>query len=150
MSIVVKISSSLRNEFAKTAKEAYPCEDYCIVLGKRRGNVLTVKKLFFPANRGRYSSSTHILISLEAFEEAYEMAEFLGMEVLGDLHSHPYDPDDFCPKAGVDHAPSQGDWTTAPKDWLVGICVVRQAKNKRKLASFKWWIGSPNAIEVLT
>jgi len=113
----VKYPSNLSAEFYKCSKTAWPNEEYAILLGKvlKTGD-LEISRLYFPSDRIATQNPDNVLVKRNWFETAHEMAETLGLVLLGDIHSHCYDipKGEEGPMPGSD--PSEADW-----EWAFGM-----------------------------
>lgn len=129
--VKVKISSKLLREFRKASKEAYPIEEYAILLGthdERAGFI--IHEFFFPGNRERFTSETGVKIQYEWFREAALYARASNLEVLGDIHSHP----------SGELGPSECDidQQTASSFQIFGICGISETKQGLR-TRFRFW-----------
>jgi len=131
----VVFPNSLRQQFIKAAKLAFPREEFCFLLGRRDENgIFTVAELYFPPGRENSSTVDYVEPDVEWFRWAREIGFQKGLIILGDLHSHCYDAN----KEGVaDTSPSEQDfqYMEAIKDdaehyySIMGICrVVKKSR----------------------
>lgn len=132
MALSVRIPKALEQRFKKAAKEAFPNEEYAILLGqKRSAEVFEVVDLYFPPDRDKFCTDRHVDIQPRWFKEARKLAQEAGYRLIGDLHSHPY-------TKMTDASPSECDWDASeyPKGWtngssiVMGICLVVKRAGK--------------------
>lgn len=141
MALSVRIPKALEEHFKKSAKAAFPNEEYAILIGHKSGpETFEVIDLYYPADRQRFCSPHHVKVQAKWFKEARKEARSRGYRLIGDIHSHPYDNEP------ADASPSECDWDNAeyPKYWtngaqiITGICMVIK-KPTRWYSRVRFW-----------
>lgn len=120
-SIKVQISARLIQCFKKYAKEAYPREEYGILLGRNDGdNTYTILGLYYPADRARFCTENSIQIQKSWFQQARMYAKSIKLGVIGDIHSHP----------SGELGPSECDLDQqgSASSHIFGICGITETK----------------------
>jgi proteasome lid subunit RPN8/RPN11 len=139
----VQLTRSLKRRITESAKEAYPLEDFAILLGVVTDSYFKIGDIYYPANRLDKATENSVKVDLGWYEEARKYARGSNYYVIGDVHSHPM-TDDY----DIDLAPSECDWQGSGQDWLMGICTVREnRKTTKKRGYFSWWTGNPRLRE---
>jgi len=132
----VECSRKIRFRFTFSALGSYPKEAYAVLFGRRTGRLVQIKDLWWPEDQSKYTShvATAALCSRPPWvRKAEDIAESEGLEIVGDIHSHP---------DTVDVSPSTPDWGTNKADWVMGICSVRKQKREFR-TSIAFWYGRP-------
>lgn len=127
----VKISRKLISEFKKSAKMAYPHEEYAILLGYHDENTgFLILGFYFPPDRGAFVDEANVHIQPRWTKEAQKTAKSIGLQVIGDIHSHPSGE---CGPSECDI-----DSQTASSAEIFGICGI--TKTRRGLRSrIRFW-----------
>lgn len=133
MTVVTPIS--VRRQFSTNAKTAYPNENFAFLLGSIEGDVYKVQKLYFPPIK---TTPDKVIFNIpKELKIAKSMAETLGLELLGDIHSHP---------GFYDTSPSELDWDNTSifmnyyvKSPIMGIVGVYKAKNGKLRTRLRYW-----------
>src|SRR5208282_2347385 len=87
----VRVKGKIVSAFKKAAKEAFPCETLAYMLGTIRGKSLTIESLYFPPDVDDHCTPKAVFVQRSWLKAAKKEAKILGLEVIGDLHSHPYE-----------------------------------------------------------
>jgi proteasome lid subunit RPN8/RPN11 len=143
MKIRVNIPKKIADHFKNEAKLLWPNEHYAILIGARLGgDVFEIDSLFYPPEFLIVSSPTHLDINYQSFDLAKKHADSMGLEVLGDIHSHCYDK---LAVNGNDCGPSEIDLDqcipprriTAGQTTIFGICTIwKRPKTMRSRIRF--------------
>jgi proteasome lid subunit RPN8/RPN11 len=134
--MTVHVSRRLLDHFRREAKQAYPKEAYAILIGKIRGDQVSVTQLFIPDNQRAKATPDQIEVAASWREEAYHLANAAGEQVLGDLHSHT--PTCTLSRWRGDSAPSEGDWKCA-SEYIHAICTIYKYPTGRMVARITFW-----------
>ena len=91
------------------------------------------KVIILPEDQDYYCTPSNIIVPVEWWAEAREIARTLGLTTLGDIHTH-----NDTSKYEHDTAPSETDWdmNTGP---LHGICAIRKYPSGRMIARIRFW-----------
>lgn len=140
----VNLPRRLADVFKRKVKEAFPREEYAIVLADvDPDGVYHVEDLYYPEGRERYCTENEINRLSSWFDDAAKIAEVQGLTVIGDIHSHCYDAEnEIVPGA----EPSETDWLMSVKiaeqftsDYrLIGICTMVK-KNGKYRGTIRFW-----------
>jgi Prokaryotic homologs of the JAB domain len=140
----VNFSKKVQRQFQKKAKEAFPVEEFGILMGtKDKDGDFTINDIYFPPERLDFSSESQVEINPNWFSEANKIGIKNSCKVLGTIHSHCYETtedDTVCPKA----SPSYGDFVCHKflKEQFSGLkffCVMRYSKYPTR-NKFDWKI----------
>lgn len=134
MGIRVTIGRKLLSSFKSEAKKAYPSETYAILIGRRKGGNFYITNVFYPENVQEHCTEHQVNVKGWWWQRAQELADAANEQVLGDIHSHPFDH-----TLAADHAPSEADWCRLEPGWIHAICVVMKQKSGRLRATTKFW-----------
>lgn len=141
--VQVLFPTHLSRELYTKCRTAFPNEEYAILLGTQNGDDFEIDELYFPPERLSNMSPDRVNTKMSWFEDAYKLAQGLGLEVLGEIHSHCYDTS-IEGYPGVD--PSETDWDrshilreiTGGKFRLMGIVRVLKKGGKLSCRSRFW------------
>lgn len=143
--MTVHLPRRLWNSLRIAARDAFPNEEFAILLGKRLKNKdYQIKYLFFPPNRSDTEDPVYVNTQNIWYEAAEKLAKQFKLEVLGDIHTHCYDSSKVVGVPGAH--PSEIDWIgaeslrlqTGGKYRLMGIVRVLK-KGKRMLCTVRFW-----------
>lgn len=111
--------------FQAVALSRCPKEAYAILFGKIRRSSARVMDIWYPEDQSRYATSngTETIFGRRTWiSSAYAIAESEGLQVIGDIHSHPTKSKELL----ADPSPSYTDWMLGRGErWIRAICVVR-------------------------
>ena len=124
--------------FKRVALDRHPREAYAIFFGRFDGMVAEIKDVWYPEDQGRFATANAIeTITGRAawWQKAVDIAESDGLEIIGDIHSHP----ETDPERLKDPSPSYQDWQNyrGPR-WIRGICVVCKRPRSVKFRVTFW------------
>lgn len=125
------------SRFVDQAKKAWPYETMAILLGhdsiRRKDRHIEIHDLYVPEDLDKHCTTNRIYLQDHWYAEAVEAAKDDGLEVVGDIHSHPY-----IEYEATACAPSRQDLETYHWDGLTGIVNIWMSK--RGLRHFvKFW-----------
>lgn len=103
----VLFPSRLSRQLYKNCRRIFPNEEYAILLGSQDGDETEIEELYFPPDRLENLSPDFVFAKMSWFVDAGKLADALGLEILGEIHSHCYDEADG-PAPGTE--PSELDW----------------------------------------
>lgn len=140
---IVVFPPHLRKKLYRKCREAWPNEEYAILLGRTKGENFIIEDLYFPPDRLKTLNPDCVHASIDWFDEA---DAFCGprQQILGDIHSHCYVHCPDSPAPGLD--PSESDW-----EWAFGmrhatggdyrlLGIVRVLSREGKIgASSRFW-----------
>ncbi len=86
--MTIKITRKDLDNIIQHARECFPIEACGFLLGKRMGEIGVVERVY--RSKNILNSSFEYQIDLQTQLEIFEMAESMGLEVIGFYHSHPY------------------------------------------------------------
>ena len=115
---------SIIASFKRVALDHHPRETYAVLFGRIEGMTAEIKDIWYPEDQWKFAT-THAVETVAGcpswWQKAADIAESEGLEVIGDIHSHP----ETDPVRLEDPSPSYCDWQTfrGPR-WIRGICVV--------------------------
>ena len=129
----------------KTAfKRSFPLESCVFVIGRtKRGTIYEVRDIYVPGGQEKYAKTDRIQYQHSWWDEARALARDSKLQLLGDVHSHPYTAE-FYPDATA--GPSADDLKdygyvrrkTGLKIPIMGICSVFPSKRGME-ARLKFW-----------
>ncbi len=143
---LVLVPPSVTREFYRRARRAFPIEIYGILIGgmSEDGKTARIVDIYYPPEQYDRPSPDAVHVEYSWFTPAAAVAEGLGLEILGDIHSHCYDEElEFEP--GLD--PSEDDWDwqnrirrdTGGQYQFMGIVRVLKKKDRRLHCSTRFW-----------
>lgn len=132
--IHLKVPAKIVEEFKGQAKRAFPKETFAYLLGRDAGTVVDVEELFVPLDVDERCTETSVAGTLQWIADAKQEATESGLQVVGDIHSHPYRYEHLYPTC----APSEGDLDDGFTQ-IHGICQVRQCKNGLLRTYVRFW-----------
>lgn len=137
--ITVKVTRKVLDGFKRGAREAFPREKYCYLLGHEYGDVVQISELYYPEDADKHSTETQVNVRPIWLVEAEEHAKDIGLSVVGDLHSHPYLHEE-CSAGTPGRHQSEADLDYAPR-WqkIAGICRVTESQTGKLRASIRFW-----------
>ena len=141
--IPVTFPTRLSRQLYQKCREAFPCEEYAVLLGSVDGKGFEIEELYFPPERLRRLSPDTVHVKPSWLEDAHRLATGLGLEVIGEIHSHCYDVETEG-AGGLD--PSEADWdrasqllaATRGRFRLMGIVRVLKKGEKLSCRSRFW------------
>ena len=83
----IVLTQKEKDELITHAIGQQPSEACAMLLGKKDGDILTVKEVFLTQNID--NSQTNFTISPEELMKGYQLAEKMQLELVGVFHSHP-------------------------------------------------------------
>lgn len=143
-SITVRYQKSVLEPFRRAARAAFPNEILAFLLGHEHAGVWEVLDVWFPpvddpgGNRWSIDGDAYGRWEVEVLEHAREE----GLEVIGDIHTHPYEYKDWCRQA----MPSEGDWAVGWPQRLSAICQVQQERGGRLTTRVRFYPPCPRVI----
>ena len=125
--ITVEIRRRIIERFKIEAKRAWPREAFAYLIGHNVGDLVVIEDLYIPDDVDCFNNETSVYPQLHWMAEARVQAEDDEMEIVGDIHSHPYT---FAQCSGAlgETIPSEGDHAEG-WDGICGICVVSEQKS---------------------
>jgi len=110
--------------FKQVALDRHPREAYAVFFGRFEGKLVEIRDVWYPEDQGQFATTGAIetIAGRPAWwRKALDIAESEGLEIVGDIHSHP----ETDPGRLKDPSPSYADWNNyrGPK-WIRAICVV--------------------------
>jgi proteasome lid subunit RPN8/RPN11 len=110
--------------FKRVAIDRHPIEAYAVLFGRFDGTTVDVKDVWYPEDQGQFATTCAVetINGRPAWwQKALDIAESEGLEIIGDMHSHP----ETDPKRLEDPSPSYSDWQSyRGAKWIRVICVV--------------------------
>lgn len=104
---VVLVPPAVTRELYRRARHIFPCEVYGILLGRETDDRVEVLAIYYPPEQKDRPSPDFVNANYSWFKPAHTLAAGLGVEILGDIHSHCYDE---SLEVGSDLSPSESDW----------------------------------------
>ncbi len=109
-----------------------------ILLGEVSGDVVFVEEFYIPEGQRQFATEFSVGTDPNAFRQwwydAYEAAREAGLDIVGDMHSHP-----FRPHHSPDASPSEVDWDSSFRGAVQGIVAVQKLASGRFRCYTKWW-----------
>lgn len=136
--LILKIAPSLITEIKSTGKTAFPRETLAFLIGNHLGDTIHVDGLYWPADIKKHATTTQINLQDIWFIEALERAKEEDLDVIGTIHTHPYNYKDnlYC----TDRAPSENDYDSILGSLgVLGICTITQSASGRLRSSIRFW-----------
>ncbi len=136
--ITVEVSRPLLERFKREAKTAFPRETFAYLLGQDAGDQVHIEDLWFPEDVHVHSSEDMVDVQPHWEFEAGAHAREEGLEVVGDIHSHPFrrrETQGTVPG----REPSEGDLERGVRR-LTGICTVVESKRGLRASIRFWWV----------
>ena len=118
----------------------YPNEAFCICLGRKAGDTFWVEDLFIPPDQVHVATPDTVCqaaaasVYLDWWREAADDAKELGLEIIGDIHSHPYNHNEEL----MAH-PSEIDWDCTLAAGFQGILAIQKNKKGRFWSRLRFW-----------
>jgi hypothetical protein len=106
----VTFPTRLSRQLYSKCRAAFPNEEYAVLLGTHSGQEYEIEELYFPPERLKRMSPDAVYVKDSWLNDAHRLAQGLGLEVLGEIHSHCYDVE-LEGAGGLD--PSEADWDRA-------------------------------------
>ena len=110
--------------FKRVALDHHPREAYAVLFGRIEGMTAEIKDIWYPEDQWQFATANEVeTVSGRPawWQKAVDIAESEGLDIIGDIHSHP----ETDPARLEDPSPSYSDWQTFPgPNWIRGICVV--------------------------
>lgn len=157
MAIWISCPRSILNGFKAVALTAFPKERYAVLFGHFKKGGIEVKDIWHPEGQAKFCKSDGLLEDITSrkawLTTAHDIAESEGLELVGDIHSHPYAvASSRCHE--TDSAPSQQDWRTSsksgfPAGGIMGICLISKSPGQTKI-SISFWPQIPRVMLRLT
>ncbi len=122
--IRIEIPRAVKAKFRRKAREAFPKETYAYLFGRRAGGLYIVEDLWVPPDVEKHCTKSFVFIQEHWEVAAYEEAKEEGLEVIGDIHSHPQ-AFKIWNGSEAENVPSIGDHR---EGWsgICGICLVSE------------------------
>lgn len=135
--IRIKVSKRFIRDFKHLAKECFPKEAFCYLLGTDIGDTVEIEDMFVPNDLDEWTTPVETLLSPTWLPAARKKAREHGLVVVGDLHSHPYLKHEtvFCKPEPV---PSKTDFECGLSQ-ITGICAVWETKSNKLLSTIKFY-----------
>jgi proteasome lid subunit RPN8/RPN11 len=135
----------LVEDFKRVALDRHPREAYAVFFGRFEGTKVDIQDVWYPEDQGKFATTSAIetIAGRPAWwMKALDIADSGGLEIVGDIHSHP----ETDPKRLKDPSPSYADWKIyqGPK-WIRAICVVCKRPRSVKFR-VTFWPPLPKAI----
>jgi len=137
--LTVAIPVHLVSRFRRRAKRAFPREAYAILLGSREARQVTVEDLYFPTHSEIESTPEFVRVSEGAWAAARLTANWQGLDVVGDLHSHCYKGN----RPVIDCAPSQIDLERFERAYIQGIMSITRLPGGKLRTRCRFWASGP-------
>lgn len=115
---------SIIDSFKRVALDRHPREAYAVFFGRIDNNGAEIKDVWYPEDQWMFATGSGVetVAGRPAWwQKAMDIAESEGLEMIGDIHSHP----ETDPARLEDPSPSYHDWQSyrGPR-WIRAICVV--------------------------
>ncbi len=131
-----EIDSSVLREFRAIARNHFPREAYAFLFGKQlRNGRIRVVACYEPDLY--YHSETTVRVPLESCQGAQARADEKGLQIVGDIHSHPRQFEHWNGYTG-ERSPSEDDLIAGTLG-LAGICVVSEQRDGRLRTSIQFF-----------
>lgn len=143
-SIQLKVDPGVERRFRQQAREAFPKETLAYLMGHDYGNRMEVVDLWVPPADLTKATSYYIDLAEHIDWEAAEYAKSEGLQLLGDIHTHPWTHSEVDLRRRIRFSspisPSASDWDRLEGvRWLMGICLIEQMANQRLRCQFRYW-----------
>ena len=148
-SIRLTVSRKLEREIKRQSKAMFPKESFALLLGTCAGDAVQFDELYVPDDVAKYSRKDSVDLLPHWFEEAHEAAKESELDIVGWVHSHPWELGESGAEK-ADHSLSERDLDCRIPLPVSGVCVVRECKIKGERllrASLRWW-GMQVPVEV--
>lgn len=130
----VKASARALDGFVSDAKQIYPKEVWGAVFGRRQetpsGLLVEVEEVWVPDNIADFTTPTAVYWDPEWWALMEEHADDSGLDLVGDIHSHPNHFEDL--------SPSEIDLKGSRWRALMGIVGVRR-RGRGLQTRVQWW-----------
>ncbi len=137
--IRIEIPNQVIRQFKKQAKDAFPRETFAYLIGRDAGTVVEIEGLFIPDGLDAHCTPASVVLQPHWRVEALEHAQEDGCEVVGDIHSHPFQFKSWC-GTSPGRIQSEGDLDcTAGELSIYGIRSVGESKSGRIRPSHRFW-----------
>jgi proteasome lid subunit RPN8/RPN11 len=129
---------TILESFKRVALDRHPREAYAVFFGRIDGASAEIRDIWFPEDQTKFATANSVetIAGRPAWwQKAVDIAESEGLEIIGDIHSHP----ETDPARLDDPSPSYSDWRgfRGPK-WIRGICVVCKRPRSVKFRITFW------------
>ncbi len=141
----VECPRAIIDAFKRVALDRHPREAYAVFFGRIDGMTAEIRDIWYPEDQWKFATTNAIetIAGRPAWWlKAIDIAESEGLEVIGDIHSHP----ETDPLRLEDPSPSWQDWQTyrGPK-WIRAVCVVCK-RGRRARFRVTFWPPVPKLI----
>lgn len=143
--LALQIDPSVERRFRRQAVQAFPRETLAYLFGYDLGARMEIVDLWTPPADLTSATSSMIEMADHVDWEAFQAAREADLQVLGDLHTHPWNSEQADIRRNVIQTstpiqPSAVDWDDrAGLRWLTGICLVEQSQSGRLRCRFRYW-----------
>lgn len=114
--IKVEVPRSVARQFRELSKRQFPKEAFAVLIGRSAGTIVEVEELWIPDDLDEHTSTLEVRVQLDWWKDANKAAKELGLEIVGDIHSHCYELAE-----------------------LTGICQVTENKQRERRARIRFW-----------
>ena len=140
--IKLEVSKSAIRDFRRAAKLGFPNEVLAYLFGHDLGHTIIVESIWVPEDQEAATSWVRVHAHFDW--EAAQLAVEEDLQVIGDIHSHPWSSKELKKLDGIstgqDRSPSETDWDCRiGTRWITGICQVDQTKTGKLRASERFW-----------
>ena len=144
--ITVAISKCLLSGFRRRAKRIWDREAYGLLLGTKQRSTYIIEDIHYPVGWDTAGTNSYVRVTEGMWNEARQAAEWQGLTVLGDIHSHPYDG---RPEALYDTALSSKDLSLYDENYLQAVMVVVKLSGKLRTRCHFWLAGPKTTMVML-
>ncbi len=138
----IKVPTKILTRFKKIARENFPNEIFCYLLGHiLNDQKYEITDLYFPVDLKDFCTPHIVHVQDHWITEVKKYARKHKVQIIGDLHSHPYTFEESSTRKITDLSPSEQDWDrdTDTDGPLMGICLTKQRKDGTIFSKIKFW-----------
>jgi hypothetical protein len=149
--IRLDVGEDVIEEFKDSAKAKFPRETYAILLGRIEVDRVQVTELYVPADVDKHCHTSAVNVQQCWGAKAKRYAKAVGLVVLGDIHSHPYEAAEMEARRPhlPDASPSEGDLKRSKFGILQGICLVTESNTGKLRSRVRFWGAAIHLVEVI-
>lgn len=138
----IDCTRGLIKTFELAALSAFDREKYAVLFGRQRGRRIEIRDVWYPEDQKKYASR----VGTESISgrpqwlcKAMEIAESEGLEIVGDIHSHPWAVKNSRYHQR-DRSPSEADFRSSLKLGLtiIGICNISKSPGNTHVSTRLW------------
>jgi proteasome lid subunit RPN8/RPN11 len=141
----LQVEPKVIRQFKRQARAAFPRETLAYLFGHQYPDRTIVTELWTPNGLVALANNNTIQMVEHAEYEAEEHAKEIGLELLGDVHTHPWTKDQLSDlhRLGTSSGthPSESDWDRIGpgRRWITGICLINECENGRLICRIRFW-----------